>query len=64
MGSSSPRAPRHKAPCPSISANASATYRYALTDKGTALVPLIEDMRTYGSRWLPQDQREPAAATV
>ena len=28
---------------------------YALTDKGTALVPLIEDMRTYGSRWLPQD---------
>jgi len=37
---------------------------YALTDKGTALVPLIEDMRTYGSRWLPQDQREPAAATV
>jgi DNA-binding HxlR family transcriptional regulator len=36
---------------------------YALTDKGTALVPLIEDMRTYGSRWLPQDQREPAAAT-
>ena len=37
---------------------------YALTDKGTALVPLIEDMRTYGSRWLPHDQREPAAATV
>ena len=37
---------------------------YALTDKGTALVPLIEDMRTYGSRWLPQDQREPAAAPV
>ena len=37
---------------------------YALTDKGRALVPLIEDMRTYGSRWLPQDQREPAAATV
>ena len=26
---------------------------YALTDKGKALVPLIEDMRTYGSRWLP-----------
>ena len=37
---------------------------YALTDKGTALVPLIEDMRTYGSRWLPREQREPAAATV
>jgi DNA-binding HxlR family transcriptional regulator len=37
---------------------------YALTDKGVALVPLIEDMRTYGRRWLPQEQREAAAATV
>jgi DNA-binding HxlR family transcriptional regulator len=26
--------------------------QYALTDKGTALVPLIEDMRNYGRRWL------------
>ena len=26
---------------------------YALTDKGEALVPLIDDMRTYGDRWLP-----------
>ncbi len=25
---------------------------YALTEKGRALVPLIEDMRTYGLRWL------------
>lgn len=25
---------------------------YALTEKGKALVPLIEDMRRYGSRWL------------
>jgi DNA-binding HxlR family transcriptional regulator len=25
---------------------------YALTDKGRALVPLIEDMRTYGRTWL------------
>jgi DNA-binding HxlR family transcriptional regulator len=25
---------------------------YALTTKGRALVPLIEDMRTYGLRWL------------
>jgi DNA-binding HxlR family transcriptional regulator len=25
---------------------------YALTDKGRALVPLIEDMRTYGRQWL------------
>ena len=25
---------------------------YALTEKGRALVPLIEDMRTYGLNWL------------
>lgn len=25
---------------------------YALTEKGEALVPLIEDMRRYGTRWL------------
>lgn len=25
---------------------------YALTDKGRALVPVIEDMRTYGRKWL------------
>jgi DNA-binding HxlR family transcriptional regulator len=25
---------------------------YALTEKGRALVPLIEDMRSYGKRWL------------
>src|SRR6201996_9257019 len=25
---------------------------YALTDKGRALVPLIEDMRAYGLEWL------------
>ena len=27
---------------------------YALTAKGRALLPIIEDMREYGSRWLPQ----------
>ena len=32
---------------------------YALTEKGEALVPLIEDMRLYGSRWLLEE--EPAA---
>jgi DNA-binding HxlR family transcriptional regulator len=38
---------------------------YALTDKGNALVPLIEDMRSYGSRWLPPDQRQqPVSAAV
>jgi DNA-binding HxlR family transcriptional regulator len=25
---------------------------YALTDKGRALVPIIEDMRTWGTKWL------------
>ncbi len=25
---------------------------YALTDKGTALLPIIEDMRAYGREWL------------
>jgi DNA-binding HxlR family transcriptional regulator len=36
---------------------------YALTEKGEALVPLIEDMRRYGRRWLFADEteREPAA---
>ena len=31
---------------------------YALTDKGRALVPLIEDMRTYGREWLGGDCAE------
>jgi DNA-binding HxlR family transcriptional regulator len=37
---------------------------YALTGKGLALVPLIEDMRSYGKRWLPHgaSQKVPAAA--
>ena len=43
---------------------------YALTDKGRALVPLIEDMRRYGLDWLCADiveddtdaEREPVAA--
>jgi DNA-binding HxlR family transcriptional regulator len=28
---------------------------YGLTEKGRALVPLIEDMRSYGQRWLNDD---------
>ena len=28
---------------------------YALTEKGVALMPLIEDMRRYGTRWLGLD---------
>src|SRR5437588_12998092 len=50
---------------------------YALTEKGRALVPLIEDMRTYGRQWLggacvedavaaldAAEAREPAVAAV
>src|SRR5450755_4152751 len=28
---------------------------YALTEKGRALLPIIEDMRSYGERWLGLD---------
>src|ERR1700729_3305691 len=31
---------------------------YVLTDKGRALAPLIEDMRTYGKTWLSADWPE------
>ncbi len=34
---------------------------YALTEKGEALVPLVEDMRRYGTRWLFEDAAAPAA---
>jgi DNA-binding HxlR family transcriptional regulator len=34
---------------------------YALTEKGLALVPLIEDMRAYGERWLGADDCAQAA---
>jgi len=37
---------------------------YTLTEKGRALVPLIEDMRSYGRKWLPAGDREPAATAV
>jgi DNA-binding HxlR family transcriptional regulator len=33
---------------------------YALTTKGEALVPLIDDMRKYGTRWLLAADAEPA----
>ena len=35
---------------------------YALTEKGRDLVPLIEDMREYGRRWLVRDSSTPVAA--
>jgi DNA-binding HxlR family transcriptional regulator len=34
---------------------------YALTEKGRALVPLIEDMRAYGLRWLGGECAGPLA---
>ena len=40
---------------------------YALTDKGKALVPLIEDMRRYGNHWLPNEDApagEPATVAA
>jgi len=37
---------------------------YALTDKGRALLPIIDDMRTYGEQWLGEQcaERDPARA--
>ena len=37
---------------------------YALTAKGEALVPLIDDMRAYGTRWLLEEAGEPAEAAA
>lgn len=37
---------------------------YALTAKGEALVPLIDDMRAYGTRWLLEEAGEPAEPAV
>jgi DNA-binding HxlR family transcriptional regulator len=37
---------------------------YALTEKGRALVPLIEDMRAYGLQWLFEDCVEPDMDTA
>ena len=38
---------------------------YALTDKGRALLPIIDDMRSYGERWLGAECAEtPEVAVV
>jgi DNA-binding HxlR family transcriptional regulator len=41
---------------------------YALTDKGLALLPIVEDMRSYGQRWLggrcAADATEPVVAAA
>lgn len=35
---------------------------YTLTEKGSALVPVLEMMREYGERWLSSSEDEPVAA--
>ena len=35
---------------------------YVLTEKGRALIPVIEQMRAYGRAWLVEDQRAVASA--
>ena len=35
---------------------------YTLTEKGSALVPVLEVMRLYGERWLNPSEEEPAVA--
>ena len=37
---------------------------YALTEKGRALLPLIEDMRSFGEQWLDSDAGCAPAATA
>jgi DNA-binding HxlR family transcriptional regulator len=37
---------------------------YALTEKGRALIPIIDDMRAYGEQWLSAHCSEPADATA
>src|SRR5437870_13059045 len=35
---------------------------YALTEKGRALIPIVEDMRAYGNHWLADDGAQGAEA--
>jgi DNA-binding HxlR family transcriptional regulator len=37
---------------------------YALTAKGKALLPIIQDMRFYGERWLAADCAESVKSTL
>ena len=37
---------------------------YSLTEKGEALLPLIEDMRSYGKEWLNACTSDAGAAPV
>ena len=37
---------------------------YSLTDKGRALLPIVEGMRAYGNRWLADDSATTPAQSV
>lgn len=37
---------------------------YVLTEKGEALLPIVEDMRAYGERWLGAECAAPAPAVA
>jgi DNA-binding HxlR family transcriptional regulator len=37
---------------------------YALTEKGLALLPIIEDMRSYGEHWLGLDCEDAVASAL
>ena len=37
---------------------------YALTEKGLALLPIVEDMRAYGERWLRLECEEQVSAAA
>jgi len=37
---------------------------YALTDKGRALLPIIDDMRAYGEHWLGAECSERTAEAL
>src|SRR3954451_22550206 len=37
---------------------------YSLTPKGRALLPLIEDMRSYGRQWIPVGHSDKVAAAA
>jgi DNA-binding HxlR family transcriptional regulator len=37
---------------------------YALTEKGTALLPIIDDMRVYGERWIVQGCEDRTSSAI
>ena len=37
---------------------------YALTEKGRALLPIIDDMRVYGERWIVQGREDRVTSAI